>query len=75
MYVYILYLRRKDTIHTCNSLHGSSYHYSTVAGEWLNSLIFHNGIKCITANGKTIIYVSCHMTIIHFVPKILRSTK
>ena len=30
---------------------------TTIAGEWLNSLIFHNDIKCITANGQTIIYV------------------
>ena len=29
---------------------------ATIAGEWLNSLIFHN-IKCITANGQMIIYV------------------
>ena len=24
---------------------------TTIAGEWLNSLIFHDDIKCITANG------------------------
>ena len=29
---------------------------TTIAGQWLNSLIFHDNIKCITANGLTIIY-------------------
>ena len=45
----------------------------TVAGEWLNSSTFHGDIKCITANGQTIIYVgadyTCHVTIIHFTQK------
>ena len=26
---------------------------TTIAGEWLNSLIVHDNIKCITTNGKT----------------------
>ena len=30
---------------------------TTVAGEWLGCLIFHDDIKCITANGQLIIYV------------------
>ena len=42
----------------------------TIAGHWLNHLIFHGDIKCITASGKMIIYVGaeyiCHVTIIHF---------
>ena len=32
---------------------------TTISGEWLNRLIFHNDIKCITANGQTILYVGC----------------
>ena len=33
---------------------------TTVAGEWLISLIFHDDIKCITANGWTSIYVGAN---------------
>ena len=32
------------------------------AGEWLNSLIFHDEVKCITADGQTIIYVGAEYT-------------
>ena len=43
---------------------------TTIAGQWSNSLIFHDNIKCITANGLTIINVRtdyvCHVTIIPF---------
>ena len=28
----------------------SIYHYTTLAGEWLNNVIFHDNIKCFTAN-------------------------
>ena len=32
-------------------------------GEWLNSLIFHDNIKCIAASGQTVVYVSaCKMS-------------
>ena len=47
-----------------------------LAGKWLNTLIFHDDIKCIAANGQMTIYVAanyiymCHMTIIHFTQKI-----
>ena len=43
--MYILYLRHEDAICTYSCVHGSTYH-TTVAGEWINSLIFDN-IKCI----------------------------
>ena len=62
--------------YTCDSVYESIYHYPLIAGKWLNSTIFHNNIKCITANGQTMIYVSanyiCHMTIIYFVQKNLQ---
>ena len=47
MYVYILYLRREDT--TLAILHTGLYLRitTTVAGEWLNSLLFHDDIKYI----------------------------
>ena len=48
--LYILYLRRKNAIYTCNLVHESVIS-TTLAGEWLNNLIFHDDIKCITANG------------------------
>ena len=52
---------------------------TTLAGEWLNRLIFHDDIKSITANGYMIIYVGanyiCHMMIIHFMQKIMGSTE
>ena len=34
-------------------------------GEWLNSLIIHDNVKCITANGYTIIYIGAHYYISH----------
>ena len=53
---------------------------TTLAGEQSNSLIFHDNIKCITANGHMIIFTYaganyCHVTIIHFVQDFFRSTK
>ena len=33
---------------------------TTLAGEWLNRLIFHDDIKSITANGYMIIYVGAN---------------
>ena len=46
---------------------------TTVAGEWLNILIFHDNNKCITANGQTILNVAtdkiCHVMIILFMQK------
>ena len=53
MYMYILYLRREDAILAilCMGLPINT----TIAGEWLNSLIFHDDIKNITANGSAII--------------------
>ena len=35
---------------------------TTLAGAWLNSLIFHDDIKCITANGQMVIYVGANYT-------------
>ena len=51
----ILYLRCKGTATAilCMGLPITI----TVAGKWLNSLIFYDDIKQITANGQTIIYV------------------
>ena len=53
---------------------------TTIVREWLNSFIYHDDNKCITANGYTIIYVGtdysysiCHVTIIHL--KFLGSAK
>ena len=47
-YVYISYPRCKDAVLVilCMSLPTTT----TVAGEWLNSLIFHDDIKCITCS-------------------------
>ena len=55
VYVCTLYLRCKDTILVilCTNLPITT----TIAGQWLNILIFHDDIKCITANGQMIIYV------------------
>ena len=54
-HVYILYLRCEDAILAilCTGLPITT----TIAGKQLNSLIFHGNIKCIIANGQTIIYV------------------
>ena len=38
-------------LYTSDSVHGSLPITTTIAGEWLNSLIFHDDNKCITANG------------------------
>ena len=46
--LYILYLRREDAIlFLCMGIPIATI----IAGEWLNSLLFHDDIKCITANG------------------------
>ena len=49
----ILYLRFQDAILAILSM-GLPI-TTTLAGEWLISLIFHGNIKCITANGWMII--------------------
>ena len=45
----------------------------TIAGKWLNSLIFHDDNKCITGNGQTNINVGtdivCQVIIINFMCK------
>ena len=53
--MYILYLRCEDDILVilCMGIPITT----TLAGEWLNTLIFHGDIKCITANGWMIIHV------------------
>ena len=53
--MYILYLRCEDGILAILCMGPPIT--TTAAGEWLNSLIFHDNIKCITTNGWTIIYV------------------
>ena len=50
-----LYLRREDIMFV--SLCMEVPITTTFAGEWLNTIIFHGKIKCITANAYTIIYV------------------
>ena len=35
---------------------------TTLAGQWLNSLVFHDDIKLITGNGYAIIYVGTKFT-------------
>ena len=63
---YIMYLRCEDAILAilCMGLPITT----TIAGEWLSSLIFSGNNKCITVNGQTIInvgadnissYISC----------------
>ena len=49
MYVYILFLSHEDAILViqCRGLLITT----TLSGQWLNSLIFHDDIKCITAYG------------------------
>ena len=49
MYMYILYLSCEDAILVilCMGLSITT----TIAGKWLNSLIFHDDVKCIIANG------------------------
>ena len=77
--MYVLYLWREDAILAivCKGLPITT----TIAGDWLNNLIFHDDIKCDTDNGYTIIYVGaiilyvCQMLIIHFAQKILGSTE
>ena len=44
---------------------------TTIASEWLNSLVFHDDSRYITANEQTTICAGntdkiCHMTIIYF---------
>ena len=48
MYMYILHLRREDAtlVTPCSGLSITT----TIAGKWLNSLIFHNDINFITAD-------------------------
>ena len=54
--MYILYQRHEDAIILllCMSIPITI----TIAGHWLNSVIFHDDIKCNAANGQMIIYVS-----------------
>ena len=52
-YVYILYLKHEDAIILSTGLPIST----TVVGQWLNSLLFHDNITCIKANVQTVIYV------------------
>ena len=53
--MYILYLSCEDAILVilCMGLSITT----TIAGKWLNSLIFHDDVKCITVNGLIMIYV------------------
>ena len=59
-YVYALYLRCKDQ----NSVHRSTFK-TTVAGDWLNSLILHDNDNCIADNGQTIINVDTNYTTVY----------
>ena len=55
MYVYMLYLRHKHTILMilCTGIPITT----TIVDEQLNSLIFYDDNKCITANRQNMIYV------------------
>ena len=70
--MYILYLRCKDAnLGFCAWVY---LHITTIiASEWLNSLIFHENIKSITANGRTMIYDGTnyifHVMIVYFLQK------
>ena len=59
MYFYVVSEARGH--YTIDSVHGSTYHYTTIAGQWLgqwlNSLIFHDDIKCVTVSGEIVISV------------------
>ena len=57
-YVYILYLKHEDPILAIMFMNLPIT--TTLAGEWLNRLIFHGDIKCSTANGYMIIYVGAN---------------
>ena len=66
--------------YTIDSVHGSTYHYTTIAGQWLNSLIFHDDIKCVTISGQMILSVGLqlelyHVMITHFAQTILGGIK
>ena len=64
MYVYILYPRCKvaKLVILCMALPITTI---LVAGEWLNSLIFHDDMKCIaaTCNGQIIIKIGTDYTL------------
>ena len=66
--MYILYLRSEDAILAI--LCTGRPITTAVVGELLSNLIFHDGVKFITANGYMIIYFGadyvCHMMVIHF---------
>ena len=53
-YMYILYLRHKDAILAILYMGLRTYHY-TVAGEWLNSLLFHDNIKYVATVWRKIL--------------------
>ena len=57
-YMYILYLRHEDALPVI--LYMGLPIITTLAIEQLNILIFHQDIKCITANVQTIIYVEAN---------------
>ena len=77
-YAYILYLIVKCEDAILAILYTTLPIIITITGQWLNSFIFHD-IKCISANGWTIIYVGandiCHVMTIHFVQKFQVSAK
>ena len=66
MYVYKLYLRHKDTILMilCTGIPITT----TVVDEYLNSLIFYDDNKCITANGQNMIYVDINYMSCNYYP-------
>ena len=70
----ILCLRCEDTIHVLALLCTSLPITTTVAGESLNSLIFHDDNNGIATNKQTIIYVGANKLSYdhyHFAQKIL----
>ena len=56
-YVWVCLVYETWGHYTCDSVHLCIPITTTTAGHLLNSLIFHDDIKCITANGQMMIYV------------------
>ena len=55
-YMDILYLRHRETILVILCMIVPII--TAIACQWLNNLVFHGDIKCITANGEAMIHVS-----------------
>ena len=72
MRVYILYLRYEDAIFVILCMGLSMI--TTIAGEWLNTLIFHGYINVLQLMDRQLFMwlpiKLCYMMIIHFAQKV-----